>query len=276
MRREKASIEMKKIFNGTHTRLLVILLLLPTCLIIAVAQQDRPYKVSEEQVRNLLERLEERADAFRSVVDIVLEVSRLDGTQREDRLDLLVEEFECGVDAFEKRFIKRISTKADVERLLRDAERINAPLTRALADQKLHPDASLRERALREWALLKSGLSNLADFYNVQWRQPNADRVDGEESSRLTPARQELTIRGRLRPTVEADGWLIDAGARQYLIVNADRFDDTPWFRAGAEVSATGEVRRDVMTMHMQGMPFEARSLRLATGNAGRKKQRCG
>ena len=83
---------------------------------------------------------------------------------------MMVEEFERGVDAFQERFNKHISTKADVERLLRVAERIDAPLRRALTDQTLHPDPSLRERALNEWALLKSSLSNLADFYNIKWK----------------------------------------------------------------------------------------------------------
>jgi len=72
---------MKKIFNGTHMAPVLLLLLL-ACVVDSVAQQNRPYKVSEEQVRDLLQRLEERADAFRSIVDIVLEVSRLDGTPR--------------------------------------------------------------------------------------------------------------------------------------------------------------------------------------------------
>ena len=68
---------MKRIFNGTHTALLILLLLVVP--VTAVAQRDRPYTVSEEQVRSLLQRLEKRADAFRSVVDIVLEVVGLTG-----------------------------------------------------------------------------------------------------------------------------------------------------------------------------------------------------
>lgn len=160
---------MKKIFIGPPSALLT-LLLLAAWPIMAVAQQPRPYKVSEEQVRNLLTSLEERSDGFRSIVDVVLEVSRLDGTPREERLDLLAEEFERAVDALEESFDKDASTAADVERVLRAAERVNIPLTRALADQTLHPDASLRERAQNEWVLLKSTLKNLADFYNIQWK----------------------------------------------------------------------------------------------------------
>lgn len=98
---------MKKVFNGLQTALLLLLLI--GCVDVAVAQQAPPYKVSEEEVRNLLQRLEERADGFRSLMDIVLEVSRLDGTSREDRLDLLVAPFERAVDGLEERFNKGAS-----------------------------------------------------------------------------------------------------------------------------------------------------------------------
>jgi DNA-directed RNA polymerase specialized sigma24 family protein len=98
---------MKKVFNGLQTALLLLLLI--GCVDVAVAQQAPPYKVSEEEVRNLLQRLEERADGFRSLMDIVLEVSRLDGTSREDRLDLLVADFERAVDGLEERFNKGAS-----------------------------------------------------------------------------------------------------------------------------------------------------------------------
>lgn len=261
---------MKNIFKSTHTPLLLLLL---AGLVIAAGQQDRPYKVSEEQVRNHLQRLEERADAFRSVVDIVFEVSRLDGTPREERLDLLAEEFERAVDALEERFNKRASTRADVERVLRTAERVNGPLIRALADRSLHPDASLRERAQNEWTLIKSSLSNLADFYNIEWKWASGpSRVDPGESSGSASSQQEVTVRGRLRRTVEPGGWLIDVGARQYLIINADRFKDASWFRAGTEVSATGEVRRDVVTTYMQGTPFEARTVQ-RSGRRRNKKE---
>ena len=181
---------MKNTFNWTQASLLLLLLL--ACLIVAGAQQGRPYKVSEEQVKILLQRLEERSDGFRDIVDIVLEVSRLDGTPREDRLDLLVAELERSVDDLEKRFNKNTSTKADVQRVLRAAERIDKPLTRALTDQSLHPDASLRERAQKQWALLRSGLSNLADFYNIEWKAATAPgSVERERNPQPAPARQQ-------------------------------------------------------------------------------------
>lgn len=147
-------------------------LLLITCLgMVTVAQKNKPYTVSREQVGELLHRLDEHAESYRSLVDILLEVSRLDGTPREERLDLLVADFEREVDGLEARFNKGTSTTRDVERVLQSAERLDGPLTRALSDQRLSPDPSLRERAQTEWALLKSTLKNLADFYKINWEQ---------------------------------------------------------------------------------------------------------
>ncbi len=73
---------------------------------------------------------------------------------------------------------------------------------------------------------------------------------------------QGLTIRGRLAHTVEGGGWLIVTPQDRYLLINADRWRAESWFRADAEVEATGAARPDVVTSYMEGTPFEARSLR--------------
>ena len=73
----------------------------------------------------------------------------------------------------------------------------------------------------------------------------------------------ELTLRGRLAPTVEAGGWLIVTGGREkYLILNARKFQSESWFREGAQVVAEGETREDAVTIYMEGTPFEARTMR--------------
>ena len=83
-------------------------------------------------------------------------------------------------------------------------------------------------------------------------------------------AAQEINVRGQLARTVEAGGWLINSARQKYLLLNAERWRNETWFREGAEVEATGEVRRDVVTTQMEGMPFQARTLRPVTaGGAG-------
>jgi uncharacterized protein len=73
---------------------------------------------------------------------------------------------------------------------------------------------------------------------------------------------ERLTVEGRLGRTVEPGGWLINASARKYLILNADRFSGESWFREGAAVVAEGETKPDVVTTFQEGVPFEARTMR--------------
>ena len=81
---------------------------------------------------------------------------------------------------------------------------------------------------------------------------------------------KEMTVRGRLQKTVEAGGWVIASGDQKYLILNARRFQNEKWFAEGNEVDATGETKSGVMTIYMEGTPFEARTMRpLAEGGSG-------
>jgi uncharacterized protein len=81
-------------------------------------------------------------------------------------------------------------------------------------------------------------------------------------------AAAEMTVRGRLGRTVEAGGWLIVA-KQKYLLLNADRWARESWFREGAEVEAAGETKPDAVTIHMEGTPFEARTLRAVSRQQG-------
>jgi uncharacterized protein YggE len=71
---------------------------------------------------------------------------------------------------------------------------------------------------------------------------------------------KEITVRGKLQKTVEAGGWLIVAGDAKYLILNAKSFQQHSWFKESTTVEAVGETR-DVMTIYMEGTPFEAKSM---------------
>src|SRR5215204_2438017 len=89
------------------------------------------------------------------------------------------------------------------------------------------------------------------------------------QGARAAQASKELTVVGRLTPTVEAGGWLVVADYGKYLLTNAGEFRRQPWFREGAAVEATGLVRGDVMSIHMEGIPFTARTLRARAASRG-------
>jgi uncharacterized protein YggE len=81
----------------------------------------------------------------------------------------------------------------------------------------------------------------------------------------IQAAAKEITVRGHLGQTVEAGGWLIiadtDEQTNKYLLLNAKRFQNEKWFRAGVTVEATGEPKPDAVTIYQEGIPFEARTL---------------
>ena len=81
-------------------------------------------------------------------------------------------------------------------------------------------------------------------------------------------AQGEITVEGKLARTTESGGWLITADAGKYLVLNARKFQRETWFKEGAAVVATGEVKNDTMTTFMEGAPFEARTLRPRRGGA--------
>ena len=81
---------------------------------------------------------------------------------------------------------------------------------------------------------------------------------------------KELTVRGRLQRTVEAGGWVINAGNQKYLILNPQRFQNEKWFTEANEVEAVGETKSGVVTIYMEGTPFEVRTMRpLAESGSG-------
>ena len=81
-------------------------------------------------------------------------------------------------------------------------------------------------------------------------------------------AAQETTVRGRLARTVEAGGWLIVTNDERYLILNPQQWGQETWFREGTEVEATGEPRPGTPTIYQEGVPFQARTLRRASGGS--------
>lgn len=93
--------------------------------------------------------------------------------------------------------------------------------------------------------------------------------VQGIAGETASDAINDKTLRGRLQKTVEPGGWLIVDGGQKYLIINSQRFRDESWFREGAEVEAAGETKSDVMTVYMEGTPFEATSLRPLAASGG-------
>jgi hypothetical protein len=57
---------------------------------IATFAQTRVYRVNDRQVQTLIDRIETRTNTFRQSVDNDLDNSRIDGTNREDKINAYI------------------------------------------------------------------------------------------------------------------------------------------------------------------------------------------
>ncbi|MBA3711584.1 MAG: hypothetical protein H0W76_03935 [Pyrinomonadaceae bacterium] len=124
---------------------------------------QRPYRMTDTQVEQVIRRVETRADTFRTSLDAALDRGRLDGSRQEDNINEFIRDFENATDQLRTRFNARGSVAADVEAVLSRASSIDAFMRRN----------TLTRRAQNTWALLRTDLSSLADAYSVAWNWNN-------------------------------------------------------------------------------------------------------
>jgi hypothetical protein len=120
-----------------------------------------PYRVSDREVEQILRRIENQSDKFRSALDAGLDKSRLDGTRREDDINAFVKDFYSQVKTLHDHFDDHKSANADVQSVLDRASRIDEFMSRNRLKKK---------NAEKEWAKVKVNLDELARVYNVSWR----------------------------------------------------------------------------------------------------------
>ncbi|HST20848.1 MAG TPA: hypothetical protein VLR90_07015 [Blastocatellia bacterium] len=148
-----------------------------------ITHARQSYRLTEKEMKALLERIERGADRFRNSLGKMLDVSALDDTKAEDNINHFVKEFEAATDHLKHRFDDDHSAAGDVEEVLRRAARIDGFMTRR----------GMNSRAQEDWAALRRNMDELATAYNVSWSW------DGVSSSpfRLNDE-QVKTLMGRI------------------------------------------------------------------------------
>ncbi|MEK6410140.1 MAG: hypothetical protein AABN34_24710 [Acidobacteriota bacterium] len=159
----------------------------------SVSAQQRSFSVSEQQVDQLLGRIETRSTRFRQDILPALNQTPIDGTRQEDRISDLVRNFEAATATLRDRFRQRRDVAGDVSEVLNQA----AFIDRFMARNRLEANAE------RSWSELRSDLEVLARYYNVTWRWDagtgTPGRVGGNGPGRGQAARL-LTGTYRLDP----------------------------------------------------------------------------
>ncbi|HUF05544.1 MAG TPA: hypothetical protein VMM38_15395 [Aridibacter sp.] len=140
---------------------------------------NRPYYVADSDVKSLLERIEQRTDVFRRDLDVWLDRSRFNETNREDNVSEYASNFERATDDLRRNFDGSRSVSADVETVLRQG---------ALIDRFVNRNR-LSASVENQWRLIRNDLSTLSRYYRVNWDWNNPTYADSGTigyDSRLT------------------------------------------------------------------------------------------
>ncbi len=133
----------------------------------AQRRESRGRMLTKAQVKEIINRVEDRVDNFRKNFDRSLDHSGLNGTDREDWLNRRAKDLESATDELSRRFDTRdawIDNREEVRRCLNIASDIDRNIK------------SQRYGAATEnnWARVRYELNSLADVYNIPGVGANA------------------------------------------------------------------------------------------------------
>jgi len=121
---------------------------------------ELPYRVSDQDVEDIIHRIESQSDTFRKHLDSALDESRFNGTRREDDINAFVKEFYKATKTLHDHFDSHKSTASDVQTVLDQATQINQFMRRN----------RLKKDAQKDWTVVRAYLDELARVYNVSSR----------------------------------------------------------------------------------------------------------
>lgn len=116
-------------------------------------------RLNDTQIRNLMDRIEQRSTTFQTSLNLALDRSRFDRTRRENEITRFVGDFTAATSQLRDRFNNSRAVNRDVEDVLNRASFINSFVARERLDTRTQTD----------WTALRTELSALARAWNVNW-----------------------------------------------------------------------------------------------------------
>lgn len=145
---------------------------------------QRPPRVNDREVKQLISRIETRTDSFRNTLNSSLGRSRSSRTSRVDEINTYISDFEKATDRLKDRFADRQSVNADVSDVLMRANYIEGFI-----------QANLRYTpAERDWNTLRADLDTLARYYNVRWNWNSSTYPDYPPNGRYNNSQNSCWI----------------------------------------------------------------------------------
>jgi len=128
---------------------------------LSVSAQVRAYRVTDNQVKTVITRIETRTDTFRRQTERIFDNNRNRNNRAEliAQLNSYVNDFENSTDNLSNNFTSRRSSTEDVQEVLNRA---------AYIDSFLRTNR-VNTTAQTQWNLIRSDLNILAGYYRVSW-----------------------------------------------------------------------------------------------------------
>ncbi len=209
-------------------------------------RRGRAAGYTKQQVEQLLERIEERSDAFSNQLNKSLDRSRLDGTNAEDNIAERVSELENATDELRREYDHndtRGENKPEARKILNTATEVNRIMNRR----------NFSRQAENSWIRLRTDFNALAGVFGL----PSV----GAKSYRFTtvrntvPARRGTIIRGYSQQQVEQLLERVEERSDAFSTqlnrsldrsrLNGSRAEDNIAERASELENATDELRRE-------------------------------
>lgn len=148
-----------------YIKQVTFLALITTFAFVTSAQaQVRAYRVSDRQVKTLLERIEKRTNTFKDQVNDALDNSNINGTNQEESVQTMIKDFENSTDRLKDNFSSNRSSANDVQDVLQRAVTVNGFIR----------SNRLSTNVQNSWTAIRTDLNTLAGYYRVSanWNAP--------------------------------------------------------------------------------------------------------
>jgi hypothetical protein len=136
----------------------VVVLLLPGT--IAAQRRNPPQGERTSNISRVVADCEERTNQFRRSLRAALNRSALDGTRREDQLNLDAERLERAINRVRESWGKE-RDPARTRRSVSDAIVVGQDINRTMARRRLNPDVQ------RQWDVVRGELNRLAETFEL-------------------------------------------------------------------------------------------------------------
>lgn len=115
----------------------------------------------------------------------------------------------------------------------------------------LNPDAVADSPLLRFGANVTAS-GNLRPDVTLPAQEGTALVISKLQTAQTT---QEVSVTGKLQPTVEAGGWILTTADKKqkYVLLGTQPVENQTWFKEGTEVMVKGAVRTDIPTIYQEG-----------------------